>query len=89
MLTLQIRRLRNTLGLSRAEFARFLGVSEATVVRWESDEASTEPRGLQAMLIRALSDALLRQPSPDVARVVRARGVSHREAVKTLLDLAG
>lgn len=86
---LAIRRLRNTLGLSRTELARFLGVSEATVVRWESDESATEPKGLQAVLLNALSDALIAQPPADVARTVRGCSVNHREALQNLLAATG
>jgi DNA-binding transcriptional regulator YiaG len=45
MLGVDVRALRKMLGLSRSEFGRFLGVSEATIVRWESDDAVTEPKG--------------------------------------------
>jgi transcriptional regulator with XRE-family HTH domain len=83
-----VRGLRKSLGLSRAEFARFLGVSEATVVRWESEEAVTEPRGLQAVLLRVIADAAARHPSRDVARVLRSCGLDHRTALQTLLAAA-
>ena len=84
-----VRGLRRTLGLSRSELARFLGVSEATIVRWESDDAVSEPRGLQAVLLRAIEDAASLQPPAAVARTVRQCGLNHREALKTLLAAAG
>jgi len=89
MFASDIRRLRTSLALSRAEFARFLGVSEATVFRWESDAATTEPRGLQAVLLRALADALGDHPPTDIARVVRSSGMDHRSGLKSLLEMAG
>jgi transcriptional regulator with XRE-family HTH domain len=85
----EVRRLRTNLGLSRSEFARFLGVSEATAVRWESDSGSTEPRGLQAVLLSALADAARTWQPAQVASVVRRCGVEHRVALRTLLEAAG
>ena len=81
--------LRKRLGLSRAELARFLGVSEATVVRWESDEAVSEPKGLQAVLLRVLADAAGSHAPREIARTVRSCGLDHREALKSLLAAAG
>lgn len=82
----QVRQLRATLRLSRSELARFLGVSEPTVVRWESDRGVSEPRGLQAVLLQALSEACSTQPPQSVARIVRSCGVNHRQALETLLS---
>lgn len=87
MIIHDISAMRAQLGVSRTEFARFLGVSEATVVRWESDRSSSEPRGLQAILIRALSDAVRGHAPEHVARVLRSSAFDHRGAVKTLLAL--
>ena len=81
--------LRKQLKLSRTEFARFLGVSEATIVRWESEEAVSEPRGVQAVLLRAIADAIAHQPPAHVARTVRSCGLDHRAAMRTLLEAAG
>lgn len=80
--------LRKTLGLSRSEFARFLGVSEATIVRWESKDSVTEPKGLQAVLLRAIADAASTHPPHDIARVVRSCGLDHRAALQQLLAAA-
>ncbi len=82
------RALRNSLGLSRSEVARFLGVSEATITRWESDEGHSEPKGLSAVLLRCLEDAAARHAPRDVARIVRSCGVDHRSALKALLRAA-
>jgi transcriptional regulator with XRE-family HTH domain len=82
----QIRSLRRILGLSRSELSRFLGVSEATVVRWESDRTASEPKGLQAILLATLADAAASHPPAVVGRVVRSCGWDHRDALKTLLD---
>lgn len=86
---IDVRALRKLLGVSRSEFARFLGVSEATIVRWESDDAVTEPKGLQAVLLRAIDDASRKCAPKDVARLVRASGLDHRSALKQLLSAAG
>ncbi len=77
--------LRKNLGLSRAEFARFLGVSEATVVRWESKEAVTEPRGLQAVLLKAIGDAMANRPPREIAQALRSCGLNHLQALKSVL----
>jgi DNA-binding transcriptional regulator YiaG len=87
--TESILELRQRLRLSRAEFARFLGVSEATIVRWESNDTVSEPRGLQAVLLRVISDAAAQHGPQQVARTVRSCGVDHRAALKTLLSAAG
>jgi hypothetical protein len=64
-------------------------VSEATVVRWESDAGVTEPKGLQAVLLRTLADAASAHPSGQIGRMVRSCGVDHRVALRSLLDAAG
>jgi hypothetical protein len=66
--------------------ARFLGVSEATVVRWESDAAVTEPKGLQAVLLHTLDDAAKTHSCDQIGRLVRSCGVDHRVALLTLFD---
>ena len=77
---LKRRRLRFNLGLSRSEFARFLGVSDATVVRWEADDSASEPKGLE--------DAVGQHPTQEIASLVRSCGLDHRSALRTLLDAA-
>jgi DNA-binding XRE family transcriptional regulator len=77
--------LRQQLRLSRSEFARFLGVSEATIVRWEVKDSVSEPKGLQAVLIRAIIDALATESAVEVARVIRSCGLDHRAALRRLL----
>jgi DNA-binding transcriptional regulator YiaG len=82
------RRLRYELGLSRSEFGRFLGVSEATVVRWESGQGVSEPKGLQALLLSALRDAVEHHPTREIASLVRSCGLDHRSALRMLLEAA-
>jgi DNA-binding XRE family transcriptional regulator len=77
--------LRQQLRLSRSEFARFLGVSEATIVRWEVKDSVSEPKGLQAVLIRAIRDAMATESPAEVARVIRGCGLDHRAALRRLL----
>ena len=77
--------LRQQLRLSRSEFARFLGVSEATIVRWEVKDSVSEPKGLQAVLIRAIRDAMATESPAEVARVIRGCGLDHRAALQRLL----
>lgn len=82
----EIRSLRECLRLSRADLARFLGVSEATIVRWESADALSEPRGLQMLLLRAIAGAQNHQLPQDVARVVRSCTLNHGLAIQKLLE---
>jgi transcriptional regulator with XRE-family HTH domain len=77
--------LRKQLRLSRSEFSRFLGVSEATIVRWELKDSVSEPKGLQAVLIRAIKDALATESPVDVARLIRGCSLDHRSALRRLL----
>jgi len=86
---LDVRALRGALGLSRSELGRFLGVSEATIVRWESNAAVTEPKGLQAVLLRAIEDAVANSSPRDIARLVRSCGLNHKTALQELLSAAG
>jgi DNA-binding transcriptional regulator YiaG len=82
-----IRALRGALGLSRAELARFLGVSEPTVIRWESNKPVSEPRGLPAVLLGALSDAARAADGEHIRRLVRRCDLNHRAALKALLNI--
>lgn len=54
----QLRRLRTRLGLSQEALARLLGVSFATVNRWESEAATSEPRGMILVVLQALQAGL-------------------------------
>jgi DNA-binding transcriptional regulator YiaG len=87
--SVDVRMLRKTLRLSRSEFSRFLGVSEATIVRWESNEPVSEPKGIQAVLLRAMNDAVAQHSPNEVARLVRSCGLDHRAALQSLLAAAG
>jgi DNA-binding transcriptional regulator YiaG len=82
----KIKEMRKNLRLSRAELARFLGVSDATVVRWEANDAISEPRGLQMVLLRAMDNAQQHLQPRDVARTIRSSSFNHAEAIKQLLD---
>src|SRR5689334_15480664 len=80
--------LRKSLRLSRSEFARFLGVSEATIVRWETKDRVAGPKGLQAVLLRAIADAMASHSAEDITRLVRSSGLDHRSALQRLLAAA-
>ena len=54
----QLRRLRTRLGLSQEALARLLGVSFATVNRWESQSATSEPRGMILVVLQGLQAGL-------------------------------
>ncbi len=77
--------MRQSLALSRVELSRFLGVSEATVARWEASERPSEPRGLQAFLLELLADAHDAKGAVEVARLVRRGGIDYRSSLSTLL----
>ena len=85
---MRVRELRQELAISRAVFARFLGVSEATIARWESSDTTSEPRGLSAVLLHCLADACRHRPPREVARIVRSCAVDHRAALRELLCAA-
>lgn len=84
----ELRRIRGALGLSRVEFSRFLSVSEATIARWESDDHSSEPKGLHALLLELVVDASHARPPEEVARLVRSCGLDYRRALSTLFNAA-
>ncbi len=79
--------VRKELRLSRSEFSRFLGVSEATIVRWELKDGVSEPKGLQAVLIRAIKDAMATESPVEVARLIRGCALDHRSALRRLLAM--
>lgn len=87
--SVNVGKLRGRLGVSRAVLARFLGVSEATITRWESDAATSEPRGLSAVLLGSIADACDNQSPGEVARILRSCSVDHRAALQLLLSAAG
>ena len=66
------KQLRQELGMSRAEWARALAVTERTVMRWEDRDHA--PQGLPAALLTAIGDALAEAGPSLVARRLR-RGI--------------
>lgn len=83
----EILALRDSLHLSRAILARFLGVAEITILRWEAG-ADTSPRGLGLTVLTAIRSAAAEHGSSTVSRVIRDASVDHGRALKTLFDLA-
>lgn len=83
----QITRLRERLRLSRANLARFLGIAEMTVVRWENGSDSS-PRGLQLVVLQALDAAAGRHSADVVGRLVRDGAADLGEALRKLFELA-
>ncbi len=61
----RIRRLRGRLGLTQTQFAELMGVSFASVNRWENNQSHPSPLAWQRILAAEEHgiDALLRQPS--------------------------
>lgn len=83
----QIAHLRSRLKLSRAALARFLGVTEMTIIRWESGEQSS-PHGLQLLLLQALDRARKRADDGTLRRLVNEAAVAPGPAIQRLLTLA-
>jgi len=83
----KIARLREYLRLSRASLARFLGVSEMTVVRWENGTDSS-PRGLQLVVLQALESACERHGADSVGRLVKESSADLSDAIHRLFSLA-
>lgn len=83
----KIAQLRERLRLSRASLARFLGVSEMTVVRWENGTDSS-PRGLQLVVLQALESASERHGADTVGRLVKDSSADLGDAIHRLLGLA-
>lgn len=83
----EIRSLRESLSLSRPQLARFLGVSEVTIVRYEAPDGSA-PRGMTATLLAALRDAAARSGTTLTRRAVLAAEVDPLRSVTRIAELA-
>jgi putative transcriptional regulator len=71
----RLRRLRLRLGLSQEALAQLLGVSFATVNRWECGRQLSGPRGVVLVLVQALEAADRNDPSlPERLRAWIAHG---------------
>jgi len=78
--------LRARLNVSRPHLARFLGVSEGTVVRWEK-ESHTEPEGLALLVLSALDEATQKVGISDVQWILTQSTYAHRMALSRLLTI--
>lgn len=58
----RLRKLRTRLSLSQEGLARLLGVSFATVNRWETIEGVSGPHGATESVLMALEEGLRRDP---------------------------
>ena len=67
----RIAQMRDRLGLSRAEFARLLGVDARTVYRWEAGESS--PTGPAEAVLLGIDQAL-KAPSDGLTSALSAIG---------------
>jgi transcriptional regulator with XRE-family HTH domain len=83
----QVRSLRSDLGVSRADLARFVGVSQITVIRWESGGGSS-PRGVSLVLLVAIQQAFARTTRQALSHLVRTGPMNHALAIRDLLLLA-
>lgn len=82
-----ITELRSRLNLSRANLARFLGVAEMTIVRWENGSDSS-PRGLPLVVLQALDAACRLHGADAIGRLVKDSTADLGDALRRLLDLA-
>lgn len=83
------RDLRRHLGVSRVALARFLGVSEPTLVRWELPDEGHVLRGLPLVLCLEVERALGRGELARVREIVRdGPAADHARAICGLVDLA-
>jgi len=86
--------LRQQLELPRSVVARFLCVSEMTIVRWEADApaggatSATTPHGLALVVLNAIAAASAIHGVTHVARVVRDGVVDHAGALRAIFNLA-
>jgi DNA-binding XRE family transcriptional regulator len=84
----QVRSLRSKLDVSRADLARFVGVSHATAVRWELEGGGHAPRGVSLVLLVALQQALARSPARELSQLVSNSQTNHALAIQELLHHA-
>jgi len=78
-----VRRIRETLGLSQRRFAERLGVHKVTVAKWETDAQGM--RGPAERLIRLLGEAAKSNPkprNPKGARRAPRRRARRRKATR-------
>lgn len=87
MTATEVTDLRKSLKVSRAVLARFLGVSEMTVIRWE--KAAQVPQGLPLLTLYALSKAIQRSTVVQVRGYVREMAsVHHGMAIHCVFSTA-
>ena len=65
--------LRKSLGLTRGQLARALGVNERTVSRWE--DGTADPLGLAAEVIAGITDAVNNGADPQRVGVALTNGI--------------
>jgi transcriptional regulator with XRE-family HTH domain len=85
-----IKDIRKEVGVSRLKFARFLGVSESSLVRWE--KGITTPDGLPMIVINALEKVLSQDVSEASAslrsdRLKKIVGYAEVDASRSLFEL--
>ncbi len=64
----EIKRLRDELGLTQAQFAQLFGVHPLTISRWERPGGGLEPSAYQVALMDSFARAKTRKP--DIGEVV-------------------
>ena len=83
---INIRAIRERLGLNQADFAVALGVTQATVARWESKNAATQPTGDAARRLQHLQ-AMMAVPKEYKILMQTLKAAGGVTAVAALLSL--
>lgn len=84
----ELHALRVSLRLSRAALARFLGVAEITILRWEQG-TDTSPKGLILTVLRTLQ-AARDVAGPEVTAALVHEGMTDQaRALRKLFEITG
>ena len=81
--TVDVLKLRERLGWSQAQLARFMGVSDRSVARWENGSAPTGP---SADWLRALEDVVQTSVGLGSVRQALDRGENLTSLVRRVLE---
>ena len=93
----QIKKIRDQLGLTQAEFAMALEISAVTVNRWENDDPRYKPSDKEVRLIEALMEILEKTRNQggtplseirDALRVATVGGIVGAAATNQMLSLS-
>ncbi len=81
---LDVAKLRDRLGWSQTELARFLGTTDRAISRWESEDVT--PSGVVADLLKALVDVVQTSVGLDKVRAAADRGETMTALARRALE---